>query len=73
MIIDSLFLQARDDKFFSSDDFASSLPIERQENKKSHSPMIMNSSSSDATIINENFEEKLLPATPIDCDDKVLP
>lgn len=66
-------LTSSDDEFFSSDDFASSLPIERQENKKSHSPMIVNSSSSDATIINENFEEKLLPATPLDSDDKVLP
>ncbi|CUM52873.1 unnamed protein product [Debaryomyces tyrocola] len=66
-------LTSSDDEFFSSDDFASSLPIERQENKKSHSPMIMNSSSSDATIINENFEEKLLPATPIECDDERLP
>ena len=41
-------------------------------NKKSASPLTMNSSSSDVTIINENLEEKLLPIIPTKFDSSEI-
>ncbi|CUM49675.1 Bud site selection protein 3 [Debaryomyces fabryi] len=65
-------LTSSEDEFFSSDDFASSLPPSNLMKSPTPSPIILNSSSSDATIINENLEEKLLPAIPVDYDNKTL-
>lgn len=52
-----------DDEFFSSDEFASTLPKKELPYRKATSPITI--TSSNATIIDESFDEKLLPAVPI--------